>query len=206
MKTFRDFLVYYNNLDTYPMVIAVEKMQTFYFDRGIDLFKIAVSLPGVARTVLYKTAAQNGVSFSSVRPGDEDLYYLIKQNIVGGPSIIFTREHEAGRTLLRGTDTICTNILGYDGNALYLWCIDQYLPTGDYVRRFGPSFEPTFKGNRRDAFDWLDFVAESENIEIWHQHNRGEVKIGPYSVDGFNPKTKTIFDFDGCYFHGSSVD
>lgn len=203
MQTFRDFLIYYNNLDTFPMVLAIEKMQQFYFTRQIDLFKVAVSVPGIARYMLYDTAAKAGVSFSSVRPGDEDMYFLIKKNIVGGPSIIFTREHEVGRTRIRAAeDTVCANILGYDANALYLRCIDENQPTGDYVRRFGPDFSPEYRGNRRDMYNWLDYVALSETIEIWHQRNHGEVKIGPYSVDGFVPATKTVLEFDGCFYHG----
>ena len=203
MTKFKDFLEYYNNLDVGPFVTAVEKMQNFYFDKHIDLFKVAVSVPGVARSMLYKTAADAGVSFSSVRPGDEDMYYLIKQNIVGGPSLIFTRDHEAGRTKMRNAeDILCAIILGYDANALYLWAIDQFMPTGDYVRRFGPDLTPTFKGNLRNMFHWMDYVSKAEGITIWHQRNHGEVKIGPYSVDGFEPGTKTVFEYDGCYFHG----
>ena len=203
METFRDFLVFYNNLDVGPFVTAVEKMQEFYFGLGVDLFKVAVSIPGVARSLLYKTAGDGGVSFSSVRPGDEDLYYLIKQNIVGGPSVIFTRHHEVGKTCIRADrGVMCTNILGYDANALYLWAIDQTMPTGDYVRRFGPEFKPVYRGNRRDMFHWLDFVSQTEGIVIWHQRNHGEVKIGRYSVDGFQPGTKTVFEYDGCFVHG----
>ena len=56
MATFRDFLIYYNNLDVGPFVSAVEKMQQFYFEHDIDLFKVAVSVPGIARWWLFKTA------------------------------------------------------------------------------------------------------------------------------------------------------
>ena len=49
MTTFCDFLEYYKNLDIDPFVQAVEKMQKFYFDHRIDLFKVAVSVPGIAR-------------------------------------------------------------------------------------------------------------------------------------------------------------
>ncbi|KAJ8300697.1 hypothetical protein KUTeg_022216 [Tegillarca granosa] len=45
MKTFRDFLKWYNNLDVGPFVIAVERLQKFYFDQTIDLFKTAISVP-----------------------------------------------------------------------------------------------------------------------------------------------------------------
>jgi hypothetical protein len=39
MQTFRDYLVWYNNLDVEPFVEAIEKMFQFYQPRGLDLFK-----------------------------------------------------------------------------------------------------------------------------------------------------------------------
>lgn len=39
MKTFKDFLIYYNNLDVLPFISASEKMLEFYIAKGINLFK-----------------------------------------------------------------------------------------------------------------------------------------------------------------------
>jgi hypothetical protein len=36
MKTFKDFLEWYNNLDVLPFLEAVEKMKTFYENRRLD--------------------------------------------------------------------------------------------------------------------------------------------------------------------------
>ena len=47
MKTFADWLRYYNNLDVGPFVEALETMRGFYANLGIEIFKDAVSLPGV---------------------------------------------------------------------------------------------------------------------------------------------------------------
>lgn len=63
MTTFRDFLVWYNNLDVGPFVTAVTRLQQFYFDRNIDLFKIAMSVPGIARKMLFDTATREGAEF-----------------------------------------------------------------------------------------------------------------------------------------------
>ena len=46
MKTFADWLKYYDNLDVEPFLGALESMQGFYTRLGIDIFKDAVSLPG----------------------------------------------------------------------------------------------------------------------------------------------------------------
>ena len=203
---FGDYLAYYNNLDVGPFVDAVEEMLKFYFARGIDVLKVAVSIPGVARRMLFDTARKQNESFASVLNKDEDLYYILKRNIVGGPSIIFHREHGAGQTLLYGKEgNVCAIIVGYDANALYLWSLDQNMPCGGYVRRFGPDFVPVQRLYRRDMYDWMDFMAKTTKRNIWHGRNHGEVKIGKYKLDGFCRETITAYEFDGCYYHGCDV-
>ncbi|CAB3981983.1 Zinc finger and SCAN domain-containing 22 [Paramuricea clavata] len=46
MITFKDYLVWYNNLDVEPFVKAIEKMFEFYQPRSLDLFKDGISVPG----------------------------------------------------------------------------------------------------------------------------------------------------------------
>lgn len=41
----RDFLEWYNNQDLGPFVQAVRKLQAFYCERNIDIFKVAMSVP-----------------------------------------------------------------------------------------------------------------------------------------------------------------
>ena len=206
MTTFRDFLEYYNNLDVGPFVQAVEKMQKFYFDHHIDLFKVAVSVPGIARRWLFKTAHEAKTSFGLIQPQDDDLYYIIKQNIVGGPSIILSRDAEVGRTFVRNDPTRpCANIVGYDANALYLDCIDKAMPCGGYVRRYAPDFKPDSRLSCEDMFHWMNYLMETESVHILHKRNHiSEVRVGPYLVDGYDPNTRTVYEFHGCYFHGCS--
>ena len=40
--------------------------------------------------------------FSLFQERDKDLYYELKKNIVGGPSIIFNSYHKRDKTLIRG--------------------------------------------------------------------------------------------------------
>ena len=56
---------------------------------------------------------------------------MFKENIVGGPSIIFNLYHEAGKTFIRNNpNKPCQKIIGYDANALYLSAIGQNFPAG----------------------------------------------------------------------------
>ena len=204
MKTFKDYLVYYNNLDCGPFVEAVENLQKYYFDRNIDIFKVSISLPRLARQMLFECGRQAGASFALFDESNKDLYYTVKQNIIGGPSVIFNRYHKAGETFIRGNpDKQCQTIVGYDANALYLWSIDQEMPCGPFVRR---KAENDFKPERRDRYslmyDWMDYVSETKGIKIEHKLNTGkEKKVGVFPLDGFDEEHNTIFQFHGCYWH-----
>jgi hypothetical protein len=128
MKTMKDFLRWYNNCDVIPMVEAIDKMFAFYRAKGLDMFKDAISLPGLAYKMLLTCTEEK---FSLFDENNKNLFKLLKDNIVGGPSIIFHRYHEANKTRIRG-GKLCKKVLGYDANALYLWAIAQVMPTGDY--------------------------------------------------------------------------
>jgi len=54
MMSFADWLHYYNNPDVRPFIEALQNMKTFYGERGIDICKDAVSLPGVSLQYLLK--------------------------------------------------------------------------------------------------------------------------------------------------------
>ena len=53
MKTFSDYIQYYNNADVIGFVEAVNKMLTNNMDRGLDMFKISVSLPGLTQRYIF---------------------------------------------------------------------------------------------------------------------------------------------------------
>lgn len=148
MTTFRDFLMWYNNLDVGPFVQAVQNLQKYYFEQNIDIFKCSISVPGLARQMLFESGRKEGAVFSLFDKSNEDLYDTVKQNIIGGPSIIFTRYHEAGKSFIRGnSQKPCGKIIGFDANALYLHCLGKYMPVGAFVRR---KIGDGFKAQRRD--------------------------------------------------------
>ncbi|XP_061168350.1 uncharacterized protein LOC133177309 [Saccostrea echinata] len=44
------------------------------------------------------------------------------------------------------------------------------------------------------------FMPSGHNIQ--HARNGGEVKIGSYTVDGYQETTHTVYEFYGCHWHG----
>ena len=55
------------------------------------------------------------------------------------------------------------------------------------------------------AVKWLSWLAEKDEIDIEHVRNGGEKRIGKYSLDGYCEERNTIYEFQGCYWHGKDV-
>ena len=202
MTSFRDFLVWYNNLDVVPFLEAIEKMSTFWKERSIDMFKDGVSVPGLTMKYLFSNVAVTYFSLFSEK--DKDLYYTMKDNNVGGPSIIFNRYHEKDKTNIRNVEMRkkgqepkpCKKIVGYDANALYLWAMMQPMPTGQYTRRLeSDEFKKQWSGKM--AIEWLEWEAHQRRIQIRHEYNNTEKRIGSrrLPVDGFHAESQTVFQF-----------
>lgn len=62
-------------------------------------------------------------------------FHKPKENIGGGPSIVFNRLQEVGLSVSRGGKPV-KRVVEFDANALYFWCIGQTMPCGEleYVK------------------------------------------------------------------------
>ena len=115
--TFEEYLMWYNNLDTGPLVAGIEKMVAHYRDEKIDLLKSAISIPGIARHLLFGSAKDHGATFGLCDEGDKDLHRMFSCNLVGGPSIIYNRHHKVGETYIRNNrEKPCQAVFGDDAN------------------------------------------------------------------------------------------
>ena len=88
-SSFADFLKWYNDLDVAPMIQAIENMNDFYKQKHIDFMHQAISLPDVFMRVCFNSITNPAAEFHLFNEKNKDIYQLFKQNIVGGPSIIF---------------------------------------------------------------------------------------------------------------------
>ena len=143
MKTFGDWLEYYNNLDVAPFLEALQKMKEFYTSLGIDIFKDAVSLPGVSEKYILRKTLQPrwGYKPPELYSPNKEAYAMLKAAVVGGPSLVFTRKHVAGETRIRSHQyedaRLCRRILGYDANSLYPSTMMKEMPCGPgYVKSY----------------------------------------------------------------------
>ena len=203
METLREYLIWYNNRDVTPFLDAISKQFAFYRDRDIDMFKDGISVPGLSLLHLFNDLP-NDTNFVTFNRTNSDLHKLVKDNIVGGPAIIFHRYHEKNVTRIRGGGETCRSIVGYDANALYLWAIMQDMPTGWYTRRReGNKFRPQqAQPYGQMAIQWLTRESDRTGCTIRHQGNGREKRIGKLPVDGWCAETRTAYQFHRCFWHG----
>ena len=72
----------------------------------------------------------------------------------------------------------------------------------DTIAVIPPGGYPSQQKQSPIAFKMLAWLAERDNIYIQHGRNGGEKRIGKYPVDGFNEETNTIWEVQGCLWHG----
>ena len=111
MNSFKDFLRWYNNKDVVPTLEAVQKMIAFHHDRDIDMLKLGCTLPNLGNLCLH---ISTDAKFYPFTEGDKDLLEKIREDVVGGPSIGFTRKAVVDETFIRKS----TNMQIYCWN----WC------------------------------------------------------------------------------------
>ena len=203
METLREYLLWYNNRDVTPILDAIAKQAGFYKQQNIDMFNDGISVPGLSLFHLFNDLPNDNY-FTVFNRTNSDLHELVKDNIVGGPAIIFHRYHEKDVTKIRGGGETCRAIVGYDANALYLWALMQDMPTGWYVRRreengFRPQQAQPYG---QMAIQWLTRESERTGLSIRHQANGREKRIGKLPVDGWCAETRTAYQFHGCVWHG----
>ena len=121
MSTFRDFVKWYNNKDVVPTLEAMQKMMEFYHNKGIDMLKLGCTLPNLANICLHKSTNHKFFPFVEA---DKDLHDKIREDMTGGPSIVFTRKAVVDQTFIRNSVP----------SHFYPFSMCREMPTGLYTR------------------------------------------------------------------------
>ena len=114
MSSFKDFMRCYDNEGVVPTLEAMQKMITLYHDKDIDMLKLCCTLPNLTNICLHKSTH---TKFHHCTEADEDLSEKIR-DVVGGPSIVFTRKAVVNETFIRKFTNICKSIVGTDASQL----------------------------------------------------------------------------------------
>ena len=202
MQSLRDFLIWYNNKDVVPFLEAIDKQSRFYQSLQLDMLKDGIGIPSLTLKYLFSTLPSQ-TYFSLFSERYSPIHTLFRQNLVGGPSIIYHRFHEAGVTHLRKENgKLVQAILGYDANALYLGCIAGDMPTRTPTIYQAPDFKPRSQNFYTLSHEFLSYMSCEHGVDIISKFTSKERRVGGRLVDGYCPATNTVYQFHGCYFHG----
>ena len=123
MRSFKDFLRWYNKKDIEPTLEALQKMIAFYHDKNIDMLKLGCTLPNLANICSHKSTDAKLYPFTE---GDKHLLERNRGDIVGGSSIVFTRKAVVDETFIRKSANICKSIVGIDTSQLSLFDVSTH--------------------------------------------------------------------------------
>ena len=181
-------------------------MIAFYHDKDIDMLKLGCTLPNLANNCLHN---YTHAKFYQLTERDKDLLEKIREDVVGLPSMVFTRKAVVDEKFIRKYTNICKSIVGIDASQLYPYSICQPMPTGLYTRwdidsetsRFTP------RQNKTRSFENMVmsyFQRTRPNCKTENFYTTGrQKKIDRFSVDGFCPHCNTVFEAMGCFYHFS---
>ena len=131
MTTFKYFVRRYNNKIIVSLLEAMKKIIAFYHLKGIDILKLGYTLPSLANICLHKST---NVIFYPITENDKDRLEKIRDDLVGGTSIVFTRKAFVKETLVRDSTNVCKSKVGLDASKLYSFSMCQEMPTDLYTR------------------------------------------------------------------------
>ena len=204
MHFFSDFLKWYNNRDVVPTLEAMQKMIELYHNKGNDMLKLGCTLPNLANICLHKSTDSKFYPFTE---SDNDLFEKIREDMVGGPSIVFTRKAVVDETFIRKSSNLCKTIVGIDASQLYPYSMCQPTPTGLYMRRAYDSETKSFtsRQNKSRFFEnmVLSYFQQSRpDCKIESNVTTGrQKKIDCFRVDGIGYHCNTVFEAMSCCFH-----
>ena len=116
LQNFSDFLKWYNKQDVVPTLEAMQKMIQFYHNKGIHMLKLGCTLPNLANICLHKSTDSKFYPFTE---SDKDLFEKIREDVFGGPSIVFTGKAVVEETFIRKSSNLCKSVVGIDASQLY---------------------------------------------------------------------------------------
>ena len=204
MCTFKDFLRWYNNKDVVPTLKAMQKMLAFCHKKGIDMLKLGCTLPNLANISLHKSTSGKFYPFTET---DKNLLQKIREDMVGGPSIVFTRKAVVDETFTRNSRNICKSIVGIDASQLYPYSMCQPMPTGLYTRWDDDTESNKFKPQQNKPRNFENMVMscfqrQRPDCKIESFYNTGtQKKFDCFKVDGFCAHCNNVFEAMGCFYH-----
>ena len=182
----------------------MQKIPIFYHKKGIDMLKLGCTLPKLANICLHKSTSAKFYTFTET---DEDLLQKLREDMIGGRSIVFKGKAVVDETFIQNSGNICKSFVGIDASQLYPYSMCQPMPTGLYTRWEYDTESNRFKPQQNES-------RNSENMVMsYFQKQRPDCKIESFyttgtqkkrhcfKVDGFWAHCKTVFEAMCCFYH-----
>ena len=168
------------------------------------MLKLVSFLSNLANICLHKSTDSKFYPFTE---SDKVLLGKIRENMVGGPSNVFTCKAVVDMTFIHKSANLCESIVGIDSSQLYPYSMCQPMPTGLYTRG-------NYESGTQNLMPRKNKTRSLENMVLsYFQQTRPECKIESnvttgrqnkidcFSVDGIYNHFNTVFEAMGCCFH-----
>ena len=90
------------------------------------MLKLGCTFFILANFCLYSLTSAN---FYPLTKSDTDYFSIVREDMVGGQSIVFTDTAVVDETQIRKSTTVCESLLGIDACQFYPYSVGQLLPT-----------------------------------------------------------------------------
>ena len=111
MQFFKDFIRWYCKNGTETTLEAMKKMIQPYHNKGSDGLKLGCTPPNLANVFLHSSTTAKFYVFPEK---DKSLLEKVRENMVGGPSIVFTQKAVVDKTKLQSSPNIYNPIVNID--------------------------------------------------------------------------------------------
>ena len=125
------YLQWFFPLNVFCSNVASYAERGWFFHKEIDLLKVGCSLSNLANFWLQKSS---NAKFYLFKESDKNLLEKIREDMVDGLSVVFTRKADVRVTLIRDSTNWCKTILGINASKFYSYSMCQVIPTGLYTR------------------------------------------------------------------------
>ena len=95
------------------------------------MFKLGCTLPNLANICQHKSTIYKSYPFCE---SDKCLCGKIREDLTGGPSIVFTRKSVFDETFIGNSTNVYKSIVGVDASQLYPYSMCQDMTTRLYTR------------------------------------------------------------------------
>ena len=152
------------------------------------MLKLGCTLTNLANICLHSST---NVKFHPFPEGDKDLLEKIREDMVGGPSIVLTRKAVVGQTRIRSSSNTCKSIVGIDASQLYPYasvsrCRLDFIHVGNLMSTCSVSNLDLIKPDRLKTWLWLSSRTRDRNVILraFTQPEPSE-RLTPLALMGF---------------------